>query len=626
MLVLNKLNRDNCIGSPKVTIFCINNMGILSSYLYLRNKMEKNIKYYLEDPVRLKEISISEINQRLESAPYSQPLRLLAELKAQQIAMSSSNSETAYGVYFAEDYENSGSGNSKKVEQSSVANIAAATAAIGAAASIAKETKIDAIEAPFAEESSVEVRPEPQVVSHSLADDFAEDTLEADILEENPNVELVNEVSHNDADEFLEDEVENELLEVNINEAGSFREIDERPDKIELNIDTEEDAIINEVDHEAESLSKIDQILSRERTSIDTRDGSMSDSQTDELSMTDKVITEELAVDHDIESGSQVDALEDLSNVKEVVGSDVGEDARSLADFKVVAPIVSKLEKSKKVELPFVKVPSPSISKGVKAKIGEVKADAPKLDDIKVAKKKSKKNKGGSSKSKDDKIKSKKSKSNKSKKGLDKKSKSKKKDEKNSKKKDTKKKSKKDQPKAKKEKTRNSKGKKSKSPEVKKVKGEIAVEIGATKVSGGKKPTKSTSRKVKAQKSKEQIKYVLVSDSSSKDMSMKDYDGVSNYTSWLLDQESVNGDQKNEVAVSKKSKSKGKKKKKKKSKVLQVAKDSVKKSDLIISEPLAAILASQGHKKKARKMYEQLSLIFPEKSSYFAGRIEKLKK
>jgi len=588
--------------------------------------MEKNIKYYLEDPVRLKEVSISEINQRLESAPYSQPLRLLAELKAQQVATPSSNSETAYGVYFAEDYEIKGIGDSTKVEQSSVANIAAATAAIGAVASTAKETKSDAIEVPFAEETSVEVKPEPQVVSHSLADDFAEDALEADILEENPNVELVNEVSHNDADELLEDEVENELLEVNINEAGSFREIDERPDKIELNIDTEEDAIINEVDHEAESLSKIDQILSRERTSIDNRDGSMSDLQTDELSMTDKVITEALAVDHDIESGSQVDTLEDLSNVKEVVGSDVREDARSLADFAVIAPIVSKMEKSKKVELPSVKVPSPSISKGVKATIGKVKVDAPKLDDIKVAKKKSKKNKGGSSKSKDDNIKSKKSKSSISKKGSEKKSKSKKKDEKNSRKKDTKKKSKKDHPKAKKEKTRNSKGKKSKSPEVKKVKGEIAVEMGATKVSGSKKPTKSTSRKVKAQKSKEQIKYVLVSDSSSKDMSMKDYDGVSNYTSWLLDQESVNGEKNNIVAVSKKSKGKGKKKKKKKSKVLQVAKDSVKKSDLIISEPLAAILASQGHKKKAKKMYEQLSLIFPEKSSYFAAQIDKLKK
>ena len=47
---------------------------------------------------------------------------------------------------------------------------------------------------------------------------------------------------------------------------------------------------------------------------------------------------------------------------------------------------------------------------------------------------------------------------------------------------------------------------------------------------------------------------------------------------------------------------------------------------MILSEPLANIMAAQGHTKKAKKMYKQLGLIFPEKSGYFAAKIENLKK
>jgi hypothetical protein len=45
----------------------------------------------------------------------------------------------------------------------------------------------------------------------------------------------------------------------------------------------------------------------------------------------------------------------------------------------------------------------------------------------------------------------------------------------------------------------------------------------------------------------------------------------------------------------------------------------------IISASLAALLARQGHRDKAIEMYGRLSLIFPEKSTYFAAQIEKLK-
>ena len=48
--------------------------------------------------------------------------------------------------------------------------------------------------------------------------------------------------------------------------------------------------------------------------------------------------------------------------------------------------------------------------------------------------------------------------------------------------------------------------------------------------------------------------------------------------------------------------------------------------DTGISETLADILYQQGHKKKAIEMYQQVGLINPEKSAYFAALIEKLKK
>lgn len=172
-------------------------------------------------------------------------------------------------------------------------------------------------------------------------------------------------------------------------------------------------------------------------------------------------------------------------------------------------------------------------------------------------------------------------------------------------------------------KAKKKKGKKKEKREIKKlkiktVKGTL-IEAVTPKVKLKTKKVKS--KKPKSTKKKKEVKYVVLNNAAEHDFKLNDFEGVSNYTSWLLDKEPINGD-----AVSKKDKKKNKKKKKKKSKVLKVAADSVKKSDLIISEPLADIMAAQGHSKKARKMYTQLSLIFPEKSSYFAAKIEKLKK
>lgn len=48
-------------------------------------------------------------------------------------------------------------------------------------------------------------------------------------------------------------------------------------------------------------------------------------------------------------------------------------------------------------------------------------------------------------------------------------------------------------------------------------------------------------------------------------------------------------------------------------------------NDELLSESFAKLLVSQGKKPKAKKIYEKLMLKFPEKSSYFADLIEKLK-
>lgn len=60
--------------------------------------------------------------------------------------------------------------------------------------------------------------------------------------------------------------------------------------------------------------------------------------------------------------------------------------------------------------------------------------------------------------------------------------------------------------------------------------------------------------------------------------------------------------------------------------VNELANKSVEENQSVASETLAILLARQGHTDKAVEMYERLCLLFPEKSAYFAARIENLKK
>ncbi len=74
-----------------------------------------------------------------------------------------------------------------------------------------------------------------------------------------------------------------------------------------------------------------------------------------------------------------------------------------------------------------------------------------------------------------------------------------------------------------------------------------------------------------------------------------------------------------------KKKDKKKKKLKKKAKLEEEIFSSLEFSDDVASETYAALLAKQGHFELSERIYERLRLIYPEKSSYFAGLIKKLK-
>ena len=60
-------------------------------------------------------------------------------------------------------------------------------------------------------------------------------------------------------------------------------------------------------------------------------------------------------------------------------------------------------------------------------------------------------------------------------------------------------------------------------------------------------------------------------------------------------------------------------------KIISAIAEKANKAEDIITESMAEIWAKQGNKRKAIDTYSKLSFIFPEKSVYFASRIEQLK-
>jgi tetratricopeptide (TPR) repeat protein len=60
--------------------------------------------------------------------------------------------------------------------------------------------------------------------------------------------------------------------------------------------------------------------------------------------------------------------------------------------------------------------------------------------------------------------------------------------------------------------------------------------------------------------------------------------------------------------------------------VFEMAVNSISRKDELVSESLAEVYAKQGKKEKAIDMYQKLSLLNPEKNTYFAAKIENLQK
>ncbi|MCZ2101216.1 MAG: hypothetical protein LC107_06740 [Chitinophagales bacterium] len=107
----------------------------------------------------------------------------------------------------------------------------------------------------------------------------------------------------------------------------------------------------------------------------------------------------------------------------------------------------------------------------------------------------------------------------------------------------------------------------------------------------------------KATKHKKKNKYAL-----------DEYSGLTPYALWLLSFE------KDDLDKRLKKEAKRAEKHQLEATVLK----SVTKSNEIISESLAQILENQGHLDDAKKMYEQLMHKYPEKSRYFAAKIDNL--
>jgi len=473
--------------------------------------MNKSLTYYFEDFTRLDEISMNEMESWVAEMPFSQPLHKLHQLKCLRLGIRVEEVQHQNSAYHSTDHDSSD--NEKAVEN--------------------------------------KTKKEPRVVSHKLADDILENSVQEEVEEKNivpaEKIDLSDrkkkltkrgkgnkktktalEVSHNLASDELENLVQEEVIENlpdynNIlgKELANADIILGDENKVFKDIAKFEDGGTEKV---GENLSLPVQEQESEEITIDI-----------ELNTTTDVSQESLM--------SNVKAAETIITYKD---KDL-EPETTLESLEATADITT-----------FEVIPSPKKDKKAKSK---------RSKKLRTSKEKSEKSKKKKPKRK--KFESKKQKNNKS--------------------------SKKSQ-----------------------------------KLVSSQKQPKTKETKIKNKDFEKEIRYIYLEERQPKDFRLYGYEGESEYISWLMQTKTLNKEKKVAVKNKEKKNKKGKKKNKSKRKVnklvLKTADESVKKRDVIISETLADILAAQGHTKKAKKMYQQLSLIFPEKSSFFASKIKKLKK
>ena len=195
--------------------------------------MKKNVSYYLDDPQRLKDVSIEQLDEWIEEMPFHQPLRLLKKLKLEQ--GSSTSDDSSYAAYFAEDYQSP-----NRVEISSESSALQET-------EHSIEEKEETTETTMVEERTTIIKE----IKHDLADETLEEDVELDIMEENPYTSAINEVSHRLSDDFSEDVVYDEVME-SIEEESSSDESQPVSTTVSSNIDKNK---VIEVEDEQEKQS-----------------------------------------------------------------------------------------------------------------------------------------------------------------------------------------------------------------------------------------------------------------------------------------------------------------------------------------------------------------------------------
>jgi len=562
----------------------------------------ESISHYLRNPNKLVDISVSQIEKWLKESPYSQPLRALLAKKLnfnRKVVLDSAvnnasiiigNRHWLYQELHKKDSSISENATNQNIIEENIKTLSVTAAAAALATpdiEKVKDTIEENIQSEIAEQHiDIDEIISKEVVTEDPIQDSIDvvDTVVENILDEDPEL-------HIDVDENIPKEVATEALN---------QEPIDVEDEVEAVTEVEDEVVV-ELDFEVEFEEAF--VKEKEQIELEHQEEIELDQEAENVKGKDRELVED--------NGSNelnVPILEpSIATIDEVE-----------TELKVV-DITAESESDLKIE--YVATDEELISnqkKEKKAKKKKKKSDPKKKSSSNKPKKKEKKKKA------------KKEKESKTKK----KSNKPKKDEKTTKKKDS----------AKKRKSKKDGKKKSKAQR------KALLDYWDNKVGTITAPPSEKKKGKKKAKKKRKIKLTKVNvpvntNGESANEYEENLNEMSSYTQWLLTFGKDKGKsslkhmsslkkkkRKNKIeeisftkTKSKSGKSK-KAKKKKKSKVKGKSKTdkSLKAKEEAISELWADLLAKQGHIKKARKMYLKLSLKYPEKSTYFAAKLENL--